>query len=151
MTKIRDIGFADLLGASVQWRAYIRDTLGFDNQIRAEAGVSNDEAHVYLAGRDLFQEYTDYNRKIGQLHLMETANVDSDWDEFSVQIWERLQKAMKRDERELRHGLTVMGGVIEHSKTYTSAVGKMLADRILAARDEASAHLIEFRQAQPAE
>lgn len=149
--KFIDITARDMSGAAKQWADYVTGTLGCDYGISIEVTVTHKGGTVWLRGYDKFQDNTEHRHQVGRLSYIDSFDVTDEWEAICDRAWEKLKRAMKRDERELRHGLGVMGGVIEHAPSYTSAVGKMLAERILAARDEASAHLIEFRQPQPGE
>lgn len=150
MTQFKDVTVTDLAGAAEQWRKYITDTLGYDYDLTVDVGLHNGKGQVYLRCSDLFQKDSDYSRVVGRLSLIENFALDHDWDAACALVWERLKNAMPRDERELRFGLSSLSGAIEHAPSFTSAIGKMFADRMIAARDELSNHLIEFRR-QPAE
>lgn len=149
--KFIDITARDMSGAAKQRADYVTGTLGFDYSVLVEVAVTQKGGNLWIRGSDKFQENTEHRYITGRLAYLDAFDADAEWEAICDRAWEKLKRAMKRDERELRHGLGVMGGVIEHTPSYTSAVGKMLAERILAARDEASAHLIEFRRSQPGE
>jgi hypothetical protein len=146
MTAFKDLSVADMIGASKQFEDYLKEHLGFDFDVRAEISVVNSKGQVYLRGGDAFQKDAEYSRKIGQFFLIEPCSLDADWEAHCEMLWKKLQKAMPRDEREMRHGLAAMSGIIEHAPSYQSAVGKMLADRVLKLRDEVNDNLIEYRR-----
>lgn len=150
MTEFLDVSARDLSGAVQQFRSYISGTLGFDELAHAEIGVKNGDARIVMHGHDSFQKSERYDRKVGQLCIVEEFPLDSSWEEMIAAAWEKLNRAMPRDERELRHSMTALGGALEHSTTYTSAVGLMLVERIKKVRDDATAALIEYRKPEAA-
>jgi hypothetical protein len=155
MTTFIDVSVRDLLGASAQWRSYVTDKLGFDSDISVQVGLDGGKPFVWITAKDAFQKNPDrpyaYGEQTGALTILENYAVDAEWGFVCSDVWERLQKAMKRDERELRFSMSAMGGLIERAPSLTSAVGKMIADRIKSARDEATQYMIEHHGWQPAE
>jgi len=59
-------------------------------------------------------------------------------DELVKLTWEKLTTHMKRDERELRFGLTQLGNALEGDE-FNTEVGKMIAARMREVRDDISA------------
>ncbi len=153
MTKFIDVTAQDMHGATVQWREYITKNLGYDHGITCSVSVSNGKCEVFMSGTDAFQEAArPYGSDhVGRLFLVENHAQDDEWDAICKSVWQRLKKAMPRDERELRASMKMMGGIIERAPSFTSAVGKMIAERIKATRDEATKHMIEHHGWQVAE
>lgn len=145
MTKFIDMSIRDINGACVQWAAHLKNHLGYDYDVTVQAGINNERGEVYIRGGDKFQEaHTTYSSDhIGRTFHIEAFAVDEDWDAVCKRVWEKLGKSMQRDERELRAGLKMMGGIVEHAPSFTSLVGKMFAERIKTARDEATNFMIE--------
>jgi hypothetical protein len=155
-TKLTDMKPVDFQGAAEQWRKYLAHTLGFDNTIQAEIRFCGDAVTVWLYGNDKFQDRGSYEHRVGQVIWSNSFAMDTAWADVSASVWDKLQKSMRRDERELRHSLNVMGGYLEEVPTYTSAIGQMISERIRAVRDEVTGNLLEFAKArgavtQPAE
>lgn len=143
MKKISDMTLSDLRGAFVQFENYIRGELGFDYSIKVSIEMEPERVTIWCAGDDAFQKDVNYGHKVGHLACIVHAKPDDDYEATIREMWDRLQKAMRRDERELRFGLKRMGGILEEGKSFTSHVGKMFAERIKAARDEATNYMIE--------
>lgn len=151
MTKFMDVTARDMHGAAVQFESYVRDRLGFDYTIEARVVAKGQRFEITVTGTDKWQQDGRYEHRVGQLYASQTGHLDCEFEDVCKLIWEDLQKAMQRDERELRYGMKLMGGFIEHAPSFTSAVGKMVADRIKAARDEATNYMIEHHGWQAAE
>lgn len=146
MTQFIDITTRDLIGAAAQWREHLTGTLGYDYEITVQVGTNNGKCELYLRADDKFQcpeghSYSD--NQVGRFSFLETASVDEDWDAICNRVWDRMKTAMPRDERELRAGMKMMGSIIEQAPSFKSAVGMMFAERIKAARDEATNYMIE--------
>lgn len=148
--RISDMTPTDFQGAARQWLGYLTGKLGFDYALEAQVRIGPDRIDVWLYAQDKFQEAGRYENRVGQLCSSQSFAMDSDWGEACKQVWEKLQNAMPRDEREMRHGLRLMGSFLDDAPTYTSAVGKMLAERIRALRDEVTGNLLEFSRARNA-
>lgn len=143
--KIIDVSSRDFAGAVVQWLSYLKVDLGFDYDVAASVNVGAENVTIAWHGADQFQKLTQWEDHIGeQKYCSAVFSHDAEWEDACRQVWEKLQSAMHKDERELRHGIKLMGRLLEKG-TYESAIGKMIAERIRAVRDDASAHLIEFQ------
>lgn len=149
--KFIDATARDMQGAAIQMERYIRAQLGFDHSVAAEVTATPRGFQIYARGQDDFQQASGWEHRIGQLSLIENAKPEDDFESACKRAWERLERAMKRDERELRHGLKLMGALIEGAPSFTSEVGKLFAARIKTARDEATNHMIEHHGWKPAE
>lgn len=147
--KITDTTAKDQIGIVWLLRAYVVDKLGFDGNVNVEVRMGDGKGSLYISGHDKFQQDDRYEHRVGQYWDENNFTTDEDWAEVCKRSWEKLQKAMQRDERELRYGMKTMGILIERAPSFTSAVGKMIADRIIKTRDEAHAHMIEHHGWQP--
>lgn len=144
--KISEISFIDIVGACAQWTDYVKTTLSYDNDIGVQCGLSNGRLEVWIRAGDAFQKGVHWDRVVGRLSCLQHFTLEDDWEESCKLVWERLKSAMQRDEREIRHAMSSMGSVIEDSTSFTSAVGKLFAERIRTARDEVNQHMIEHRK-----
>lgn len=146
--KIIDVSSRDFAGAVVQWLGYLKADLGFDHDVAASVNVGAENVTIAWHGADQFQKLTQWEDHIGEQEYCNAVFPhDAEWEDVCVQVWDRLKAAMRKDERELRHGIKLMGRMLEKG-TYESAIGKMIADRIRSVRDDASAHLIEFQKSK---
>lgn len=154
MTKALDMCARDFSGATKQWADYIKGNLGYDYDVTADVTIRGDRLQIYLVGKDTFQRKNEYDYgsdQVGRLGIAAVHDIATDWDEICKDVWAQLQRAMPRDERELRFSMEAMGGFIEKASSLTSVVGKMIAERVKAARDEATNYMIEHRGWAPAE
>lgn len=149
MTKFIDVNARDLLGAANQWNDYITGTLGYDCDVGVQVGFENGRGSVWLRAGDKFQAGVPYGDIIGRCGVVLVCNPEDEFEPFCQSVWDRLKKLMPRDERELRAGMKMMGAFIESAPSFTSAVGKMIAERIKATRDEATNYMIEHHGWKP--
>jgi len=114
---------------------YIENVLQFDRDVSVRFHINDDGFVFNIDGDDKFQGKVDRYNRVCRLSLWET---DSDMDELVKLTWEKLTTHMKRDERELRFGLTQLGNALEGDE-FNTEVGKMIAARMREVRDDISA------------
>lgn len=124
----------ELQGTVRQWRQYMEDELGFDTGIQASISVKNEMFHADLNGDDLFQAKRSYNERVADVRIWEA---EDQLEDLIAQVWEKLRHHMRRDERELRFGLAQLGDTLEGDQ-FNTEIGRMIAARIRAVRDEVS-------------
>lgn len=137
----------DLSGEIKHIKQYLETMLGFDIICQCDIQIKHDKIDLNINAEDRFQSKRSYRDKIGEVRIWETG---SDLSELLAEAWSQLLKAMKRDERELRFGLAQLGDSIEGDE-FKTEVGKMMAERIKAIRDELSGNLLTWQQSQEPE
>lgn len=142
-----DLSVRDLKGIAQSFDTYLKKNLGFDGSIsRAEVYCCIEGVKIYLYGHDKFQQEEHYSRRQGEFSLTEICPYDQPWEHFLSLVWEKLEKAMPRDERELRHSMTILGAAIENEDGYSTEIGKMIAARIRKVRDDANEMLLTYQK-----
>jgi hypothetical protein len=114
---------------------YIEDVLQFDKDVTVRFHLNEDGYVFNIDGDDKFQGKVDRYNRVCRLTLWET---DADLDKVIKLTWEKLTSHMKRDERELRFGLTQLGNALEGDE-FNTEIGKMIAARMREVRDDISA------------
>lgn len=143
MTKLNSAyTLPDLQGETAHFRRFLLENLGFDTICQCEINVKHDKVEVNINAEDKFQRARSYGERIGEVKIWESG---PSIVELIDEAWVVLNKAMHRDERELRYGLAQLGDAIE-GDGFVSEVGKMMAARIRATRDELSGNLLTFER-----
>lgn len=128
----------DLQGTVRLWWQYIQETLGFEQIGSCQILVKHDGFQVLLDADDKFQSKRSYSDRIGSLNIFEYGR---ELDTLINETWRQLTSHMLRDERELRFGMAALGDAIEGDQLET-AIGRLVAERIKAVREELSQHLL---------
>lgn len=124
-----------LQGAVAQIKQFITNDLGFDRHITVSFNIHSSSYQFYMAADDEFQKNIDYSKRVATLYR---DLYDNDPENLLQQVWDKLNSHMRRDERELRFGLLMLGEALE-GDGFNTEVGKMLAARMRKVRDEVSA------------
>ncbi len=142
MTKSNSsYSLSDLQGEVAHFHRFLTGILGFDQICQCEINVKHERIEVNINAEDKFQLKRPYGDRIGEVRVWESG---SNLAELIEEAWLQLQKTMLRDERELRYGLAQLGNAIE-GDGFVTEVGKMMAARIKATRDELSGNLLTFQ------
>ena len=138
---------AELQGLVKQVRSYLEHNLGFSNFTYCQLTIGLDSYQWQIDANDEFQSKLSYSDRIGRFCYY---NSDKTIEKLQADIWDKLVTHMKRDERELRFGLKMLGDALEGDQSFNSEVGKMIAERIRAVRDDISAKFLPAYQPEAA-
>lgn len=143
--KNSDYSLPDLQGELTHFRRYLTENLGFDQISQCEIEIKTEgRVELNINAEDKFQVKRSYGDRIGEVRIWESGQ---NLAELIDEVWLELYKAMRRDERELRFGLAQLGDAIE-GDGFQTAVGKLMAERIRATRNEISGNLLTWKQSR---
>lgn len=113
---------SDIKGHLTHLRDYAITILGFDT-VEAEFGIKQNGFSIQLECKDNFQKKIEYTHRVEQAFIYENFDWEKPLDIAVGEVFERLTKTMKRDERELRVGLNLIGQGLEAGADFRTHVG----------------------------
>ncbi len=112
----------DIKGHLAQLTDFATSMLGYD-KVEAEFKVEQKQYTIKLDCSDEFQRKLDYSMRVDQELIYEFFDWETPLDKAVGEIYERLGKLMRREERELRCGLALIGKSLEAGASYRTHVG----------------------------
>ncbi len=112
----------EIKGHLKQLRDYATAVLGFDRvNVNLKVNIDNYEITVDL--NDTFQSKGGYENRVGQDTMWEAADWERPIEEVVNELYVQMSKCMKREERELRYGLALIGKSLEAAADYRTHAG----------------------------
>lgn len=112
----------DIKGALSTFKDFCTGQLGYD-KCQTRFYIREQNYEFELNCDDDFQSKADYSAKVEQILISEVFDWETELSQAVAWVWARLGAVMKREERELRFGLNLIGKSLEAGASYRTHVG----------------------------
>ena len=112
----------DIKGLLASLKNYATSNLEYD-RVTAQCKITEKGYELEINCDDEFQRKGAWDHKVEQAFMSENYDWETPLESASMDMFERLSKLMKRQERELRYGLNLIGQSIEAAQSYRTHVG----------------------------